>query len=145
MSLTEQILCVQKEIERREKIALLSNGNVRQAWEAAILDMRAVLATLQGLVYEPVANDSVYLELRAVKPSREKTRNVLVVTLFPVARMDEGVELAELELEGAPDSLLARHLSDPADYAERMLDAALVIIGQVKYEEIAEIKLIFHE
>jgi hypothetical protein len=61
-----------------------------------------------------------------------------------VAGVDKGIELAELELEDSPDTLPAHYLADLADDAESVLDTALVVIGQVEDEQVAEIEVLVH-
>jgi hypothetical protein len=58
--------------------------------------------------------------------------------------MDKRIELTILEFESSPDFLFTCYFTDPANDVERMLDAALVVVGQVKDEQIMEIKVFVH-
>jgi hypothetical protein len=56
--------------------------------------------------------------------------------------MDEAVELPELKLQARADLVLCRHFAQGADDVRAMLDAALMIVRQVQYEEVLKIELV---
>ena len=79
------------------------------------------------------------------QPRRKKARDVLVGAVARVARMDEAVEIAELELDRRAHAMFVHHLRMAADDLQAMLDRALMVVGEIEHEQIAKIETCFHD
>jgi hypothetical protein len=84
-----------------------------------------------------------FFEIASVETRRKKTRNVLEILPFPAIRVNEGIQVPELELEYAPYSLLVNHPAGFADDPFAVVEASLVIVGQVQDKEVGEIDFAF--
>jgi hypothetical protein len=66
---------------------------------------------------------------------------MFVRTLFLVGRMDEGVEIAELELDGGFETMPTSDIPHRLYDLLAVLDGALMVVGHLEYKKVREIEL----
>src|SRR6185503_14462871 len=67
---------------------------------------------------------------------------MLVVALLLVLRVDEGIQVAELEFHGRLELVAFRYLADRLDYLLAVLNRALMIVGHLENKEIVEVEFL---
>ena len=85
------------------------------------------------------------LEIGRLELGREETLDVFIVAPLAVGGVDEAVELAELEFHGGSYAVLARHGGGGADHRLAVIDAALVVVGEVEDDQALEIEFVFNK
>jgi hypothetical protein len=73
---------------------------------------------------------------------RQEARHVLVGGGFPVIGMHEVRQVAELELHRGAHTGLGHRGAMLADHALAMFHIALMVVGQIQHEEVAEVELV---
>jgi hypothetical protein len=67
-----------------------------------------------------------------------------VLGVLAVRRVDERVEVAELELQDAAHAMAPSVLTHRRNDLTAVLDLALVIVSEVEDEQVPKVKLVFH-
>ena len=78
-------------------------------------------------------------EIRFVQASREEAGDMLVVAVLVMRRMNKCVQITELKLERGAHTAALRNLPAFANYASRVFEIALMVVGQVEDEQVVEV------
>ena len=73
---------------------------------------------------------------------RKEAGDVFIAASALVRRMYKAVELAELKLEHPPYFVLSGNLTNAFDNLQSVLNASLMIVGEVKHKQVVEFKVI---
>ena len=84
------------------------------------------------------------VESRPLHACSLKSLNVLEIASLLVVRVDEAVELTELELDRGSDPVFVGYVRDGLNDLLAVIDAALVIVGKVEDEEVSKIERRVH-